>query len=224
MKGIFLKNWIVLFGGLKFNLVLMTGAGVMFAITGLMNTFGSIFSGIFLCSMVMGVMEYNERSKWELYSDTLPVGRKGTVRGFYLFAISYFAVFGVLAVAVCTLFTALMPMYFDPAALILTPIISVFAPALVFALALPVFFRFGYKVFRVIFLVFLGAFGGVGGFFLGYFVVDDENTLVSSVLYQIWSVDFFTVLPWILAAAAAVLALFFLSMLLSSKLYKTVER
>lgn len=223
MKGIFLKNWIVMWGGLKFNLVLMTIVGLMFSVIGQIKMFGSFFSGVLLCSMVMGIMEYNERCKWELYSDALPVGRTGTVRGFYLFAISYFAAFSVLAVLACALFSAFMPMYFDPAALILTPIISIFAPALVFALTLPVFFRFGYKVFRVIFLIFLGALGGVGGFFLG-FLVDDEYSLASSALAQIWSVDIFSLLPWFIAAAAAVLVLYFLSMLLSSKLYKTVEQ
>ncbi|MGN0441913.1 MAG: ABC-2 transporter permease [Acutalibacteraceae bacterium] len=223
MKGIFLKNWIVMWGGLRFNLVLMTIVGLIIAVVGQMNTFGSIFSGFFLCSMVMCMMEYNERSKWELYSDALPVGRKGTVKGFYLFSISYFAAFSVLAVLACVLFTAFMPMYFDPAALILTPIMTIFVPTLIFALTLPVLFKFGYKVFRVIFLVFLGFFGGIGGFFLG-FLVDDEHSLASSVLSQIWSVDIFSLLPWILAVAAAVLALYFLSMLLSSKLYKTVEQ
>ena len=223
MKGIFLKNWIVMWGGLKFNLVLFTIAGLIFAVAGQMNTFGSIFSGIFLCSMVMGIMEYNERSKWELYSDTLPVGRAGTVRGFYLFAISYFAAFSVLAVLACALFTACMPMYSAPAVIILTPIITFFVPTFVFAFTLPILFKLGYKVFRVIFIVFLGLFGGVGGFFLG-FLVDDEHSLASSALAQIWSVDFFSVLPWILAAAAAVLVLYFLSMLLSARLYKTVEQ
>lgn len=223
MKGIFLKNWIVMWGGLRFNLVLMTIVGLIFAVVGQMNTFGSIFSGIFLCSMVMGMMEYNERSKWELYSDALPVGRKGTVKGFYLFLISYFAAFSVLAILACVLFTAFMPMYFDPAALILTPIMTIFVPTLIFALTLPVLFKFGYKVFRAIFLVLLGFFGGIGGFFLG-FLVDDEHSLASSVLSQIWSVDIFSLLPWIIAVAAAVLALYFLSMLLSSKLYKTVEQ
>lgn len=223
MKGIFLKNWIVMWGGLKFNLVLFTIAGLIFAVAGQMNTFGSIFSGIFLCSMVMGIMEYNERSKWELYSDALPVGRTGTVKGFYLFSISYFAAFSVLAVLVCVLFTACMPMYFDAATLILTPIMTFFVPTLIFTLTLPILFKFGYKVFRVIFLVLLGFFGGVGGFFLG-FLVDDEYSLASSALAQIWSVDFFSVLPWILAAAAAVLVLYFLSMLLSARLYKTVEQ
>lgn len=224
MKGIFLKNWIVLWNGLRFNLVLFTIAGLIFAVFGQMNTFGSIFSGVFLCSMVMGIMEYNERCKWELYSDTLPVGRAGTVRGFYLFAISYFAAFSVLAVLACALFTACMPMYSAPAVIILTPIITFFVPAFVFAFTLPIFFKLGYKVFRVIFIVFLGLFGGVGGFFLGYFVVDDEHTLVSSALSQIRNIDFFSVLPWILAAAAAVLVLYFLSMLLSARLYKTVEQ
>lgn len=223
MKGIFLKNWIVMWGGLRFNLVIFTITGLMFAVIGQMNTFGSIFSGVFLCSMVMGMMEYNERSKWELYSDALPVGRTGTVKGFYLFSISYFAAFSVLAVLACVLFTAFMPMYFDPAALILTPIMTIFVPTLIFALTLPVLFKFGYKVFRVIFLVLLCFFGGVGGFFLG-FLGDEEYSLASSVLSQIWSVDIFSLLPWILAAAAAVLALYFLSMLLSSKLYKTAEQ
>lgn len=223
MKGIFLKNWIVLWGGLRFNLVIFTIAGLIFAVAGQMNTFGSIFSGIFLCSMVMGMMEYNERCKWELYSDALPVGRTGTVRGFYLFSISYFAAFSVLAVLACALFSACMPMYFDAAALILTPIITFFVPTLIFAFTLPIFFRLGYKVFRVIFLVFLGLFGGIGGFFLG-FLVDDEHSLAASALSQIWSVDIFSVLPWILAVAAAVLGLYFISMFLSAKLYKTVEQ
>ena len=223
MKGIFLKNWIVLWGGLRFNLVLFTIAGLIFAVAGQMNTFGSIFSGIFLCSMVMGIMEYNERSKWELYSDALPVGRTGTVKGFYLFSISYFAAFSVIAVLACALFSAFMPMYFDAVALILTPIITFFVPTFVFAFTLPILFTLGYKVFRVIFIVFLGLFGGVGGFFLG-FLVDDEHSLASSALAQIWSVDFFSVLPWILADAAAVLVLYFLSMLLSARLYKTVEQ
>ena len=223
MKGIFLKNWIVMWGVLKFNLVLMTIVGLMFAVVGQMNTFGSIFSGIFLCSMVMGIMEYNERSKWELYSDVLPVGRTGTVKGFYLFSISYFAAFSVLAVLACALFSAFMPMYFDAATLMLMPIMTIFVPTLIFALTLPILFKFGYKVFRVIFLVLLGFFGGIGGFFLG-FLVDDEYSLASSALAQIWSVDFFSVLPWILAAAAAVLVLYFLSMLLSARLYKTVEQ
>lgn len=223
MKGIFLKNWIVLWGGLRFNLVLFTIAGLIFAVVGQMNTFGSIFSGIFLCSMVMGIMEYNERCKWELYSDTLPVGRAGTVKGFYLFSISYFAAFSVIAVLACALFSAFMPMYFDAVALILTPIITFFVPTFVFAFTLPILFKLGYKVFRVIFIVFLGLFGGVGGFFLG-FLVDDEHSLASSALAQIWSVDFFSVLPWILAAAAAVLGLYFISMFLSARLYKSVER
>lgn len=223
MKGIFLKNWIVLWGGLRFNLVLITIAGLIFAVAGQMNTFGSIFSGIFLCSMVMGIMEYNERSKWELYSDVLPVGRTGTVKGFYLFSISYFAAFSVLAVLACALFSAFMPMYSDPAALLLTPIMTFFVPTFVFAFTLPIFFKLGYKVFRVIFIVLLCFFGGVGGFFLG-FLVDDEYSLASSALAQIWSVDFFSVLPWILATAAAVLGLYFISMFLSARLYKSVER
>ena len=223
MKGIFLKNWIVLWGGLKFNLVLMTIVGMMFSVIGQINMFGSFFSGVLLCSMVMGIMEYNERSKWELYSDALPVGRTGTVKGFYLFSISYFAAFSVLAVLACALFSAFMPMYFDAATLMLTPIMTIFVPTLIFALTLPILFKFGYKVFRVIFLVLLGFFGGVGGFFLG-FLVDDEYSLASSALAQIWSVDFFSVLPWIIAAAAAVLVLYFLSMLLSARLYKTVEQ
>lgn len=223
MKGIFLKNWIVLWGGLKFNLVLMTIVGMMFSVIGQINMFGSFFSGVLLCSMVMGIMEYNERSKWELYSDALPVGRTGTVKGFYLFSISYFAAFSVLAVLACALFTACMPMYSAPAVIILTPIITFFVPTFVFAFTLPIFFKLGYKVFRVIFIVLLCFFGGVGGFFLG-FLVDDEYSLASSALAQIWSVDFFSVLPWILAAAAAVLVLYFLSMLLSARLYKTVEQ
>lgn len=40
MKGIFLKNWIVLWGGLKFNLVLMTIVGMMFSVIGQINMFG----------------------------------------------------------------------------------------------------------------------------------------------------------------------------------------
>lgn len=43
MKGIFLKNWIVLWGGLKFNLVIMTIVGLMFSVIGQINMFGSFF-------------------------------------------------------------------------------------------------------------------------------------------------------------------------------------
>lgn len=218
MKGIFLKNWIVLLGGLKFNLILLTVAGLIMAIAGGMNVFGVVFASMFLCSIVMSLLEYNERSKWELYSDVLPIGRKGTVQGMYLFSLSYFAAFAVLALIVTTPFAVLMPEEFDLVGFMLTPIISLVVPMMVCALSFPFLFKFGYKVFRVIFVVVLGALGGAGGFFFGYFMVYDESKELAVV-----GMNLLTVVPWAIAALGGALILYFLSMLLSSKLYRTVE-
>ncbi|MCQ4023030.1 MULTISPECIES: ABC-2 transporter permease [unclassified Ruminococcus] len=224
MKGIFLKNWVVLLSGLRFNLVVFTAGGLLIAVAGQADLYGVLICPVFLCSMVIGMLEYNERSKWELYSDTLPVGRKGTVQGLYLFSLSYFAAFCVLAVLLCAPLRIFMPELVNTARFVFLLIITLSAPMLIFSLTLPVFFKFGYKVFRVVQIVIIFVLAGVGGGFIGVFMSEqDEYTVATDVLSRLINIDFYADLPWLIAVVVGVIAVYFVSMLLSSKLYKTVE-
>lgn len=220
MKGMFVKNWVVLWGGLKFNFFLMTAFALIFAISGLVTVISSYFSAMFLGSMLLALFEYNERSKWEPYGDTLPVGRKGTVQGMYLFALSYFVGFSVLSAIVSVLIAMLLPELFNIMAALLIPLVVIFIETLHFGLTLPVFYKFGYKVFRTVFLIVLGAFGGAAGFLLST-LIDEEHVIAAGSVP--FGFDLTALLPWALVLTVAALIVYFLSMLLSTKLYKTVE-
>lgn len=217
MKGIFLKNWIVLLGGLRFNFIIMTVAGLVMSVCGVMglNLFAIAFQAVFLCSMVMSLLEYNERSKWEIYCDALPVGRNGRVTGMYMFALSYFAAYAVLAMIVAAPFVFIFPQEVSPLYLLLLPSFTLILPTLMYSVLFPFLYKFSYKVFRVVLIVFLGALGGLGGFSIAMY--EDYTPLPVS------NFDFTTLLLWVLAAIAGSLILYFVSMLLSSQLYKTVE-
>lgn len=220
MKGAFVKNWIVIFSGTKLNFILFSLAALAFVFCGSYSVLYYLSAALFSCCIVISILEYYERSKWELYSDTLPTGRSGAVMGMYLFALSYFALMGLISLvpaAVCPLLTQ---NYYDAAGLIIAPATMLAMPTLFFSVLFPVYYRFGYKVFRVILFVFLALCGGAIGGLIGYFEGDLEFDLSLSYFGGM----IYSGLPWIIAALAGCLAVYFLSMLLSARLYKNVER
>lgn len=216
MKGSFIKNCIVAFSGLKCNFILFAASILLFTFVGYERAYYWFASSMFIIPSIISVLEYNDRSRWELYSDTLPIGRGGSVGGFYLFILAYVAGLVVLSGIISVPLMFALPEMVTPKGLLMASIITPIVPLFFYGLCLPVFYRFGYKVFRTIMLICIGIVGGVWGFFIGF--TEDEvltepnlnNMLVSN-------------LPWLAAVLAAMVALYFLSMLLSKRIYKKVE-
>ncbi|MGN1113158.1 MAG: ABC-2 transporter permease [Acutalibacteraceae bacterium] len=225
MKGMFVKNWIVMWSGLKPYFILFTVAAFLDALVGqLNNSFLVIFPWMILCLMIALLLEYNNKCNWELYGDTLPTGREGTVQGMYLFALSYFVGFFVLDILATVLLIVALPEWFSISGLMTTSLVVLSVPTLIFALSFPVYYAFGYMIFKAVHFiaVFLVILLGAGIGLFGLFVSGGVDFTEVAAYFGI---DLTFVLPCVLAiATVAVLALYFLSMLLSSRLYKSVER
>lgn len=225
MKGMFVRNWIVMWGGLTPYLIFFTVASFFNALVGqLNNSFLVIFPWLILCLMIALLLEYYNKCNWELYGDTLPTGREGAVQGMYLFVLSYFVGFFALVILATVPLIVALPEWFSISELITTSLAVLSVPTLVFALSFPVYYAFGYMVFKVVnsIVIFLVILLGAGTGLFGLFVSGGVDFNEAAAYFGI---DLTFVLPCVLAiATVAVLIIYFLSMLLSSKLYKSVER
>lgn len=221
MKGSFIKNCVVAFSGMKCSFILFTISGLIFTFVGYERVYFWLGSSMFTVSLIISVLEYNDRSRWELYRDTLPVGRKGSVGGLYLFILAYVAGFAVLSSLVGVPAVIVCPEVFEPIGILIAPLVIPIVPLLIFGVLLPVFYRFGYKVFKVAMLICVGAIGGVWGLFIG--LAEDEENVVETLNVVNMKDMLISNMTWIVVALTAMLALYFLSMLLSKRIYKNVE-
>lgn len=226
MKGMFVKNWIIILCGLKPYFIFFTVVALFNILVGQFNNNFFFFLPplALLCSVIILLPEYNNKCNWELYGDTLPTGREGAVHGMYLFVLSYFVGFFVLVILTNVPLIVFLPEWFSISGLITTSLAILAVSTLIFALTFPILFAFGYTIFKVVHLIavllviLLGA--GVGLFCL---FASRGGSFGEVAAY--FGIDLTFVMPCVLAiVAASVLVIYFLSMLLSARLYKSVER
>lgn len=226
MKGIFIKNWLVLLRGAQIALILMVCAEVGFAflwamVAGLTGSgFGKItfiLCAAFPILLCTNIYECNDKCKWNVYCGSLPVGRRDTVRGDYAFAISAAAVMILLYILIYAPVYACFSLLssFSWSQIIVNSMYLFCVGASVFMLidgiAKLFYYKFGYLIFRVVLRLEIVCFACFIGIIARNieFLVGTEFEIIPAE----WS-------PVLLVVCGAV---YFISMLLSERFYKTVE-
>lgn len=221
MKGAFVKNWILLFSGMKFSLISFTVVQILIMFFGI--SIDLLIVPALVCSIILSLLEYSDKCKWQRYGDALPGGRENTVRGMYVFILAFTLAYAVLNTALYALILILFPQITSVSHLFAMPIAIIAVVFLTFGLTLPIMYKFGYIVFKTVYLMALGFSMGMVGGLMGVMAAKTEEVdFVLSIIATGNSIyeELIKVSPIILIG---VLVLFDLSMLLSSKLYKSVD-
>ena len=159
------------------------------------NAFVYVYPAVFVAMIPFTLGAYDERSKWNIYCDSLPVSRKTVVSSKYLF--SLIAALTVVFLSVISMVTSmLMESKYD-----INQLFSFFAIILLLSFSgtsvlLPVYFRFGTEKARIIYLVIVALVSGISvgfGFVTGVKVFNANPitiVIISTVIY---------VLSWLLS-------------------------
>lgn len=182
---------------------------IVFLAVSLLNSDFS-FLRAFICLLVgmipMTLLSYDERSKWDRYCITLPVSRKASVTEKYLLGLILVLIVGT----VCTL-TSLIVRYYTGGELsgIIPEIGFQYSAALLLpSISLPFCFKFGTEKGRIFYLVFVGVMSAGTVFLTQYLLFEGPLPDLPAL---------FLCLP------LGALVLYFLSWLISCKLYETRE-
>lgn len=226
MKGVMVKNWIMSWMELR-NVFLFGLAVQIICYLGLAsgdNIYLSMTAPLMIVMYAVSLMEASGKNKsFEAFSDALPGGRKGTVFGTYLYIMVFIAAMVVIVVIGNTLIAVLFPEAIVMLRFIWMPVLIVLVPLLVLSAIYPVYFRFGYRITKAIMLI---AFAAclIYGRIISDVVAVSEGAEWGSSLQSTWGLDLNALMPWIPLILTAAIGLYFFSMLLSARLYKSVER
>ena len=169
----------------------------------------SVFSALFAGMIPYMILYYDERGKWDIYSQILPVTRAKCVAANYIVGIS--AVFCVIVLTSIGLIFAKDTLTYL-IGLILTFIIGLLMPTV----SMPIYYRFGTIKGKYIGMIISGVLGGGSAFLFNGFVLKDSylNDILKSIKIN----------PLIaLAIIIAFVCIYALSCLLSIRLYKNRE-
>lgn len=226
MKGVMVKNWIMSWIELR-NVFLFGLAVQLICYLGLAsgnNIYLSMMSPLMIVMYAISLMEVSGKNKsFEAFSDALPGGRKGMVFGTYLYILAFITAMIVIVILGNGLLATLFPGAIGMLRFIWMPVLIVLVPLLVLSAIYPVYFRFGYRIAKAIMLVVFVA-CLIYGRIISDVVAVSESTEWGSSLKSIWGLDLNVLMPWIPIILTSVIGLYFLSMLLSVRLYKSVER
>ncbi len=162
MKGLLLKEWLVIWKQGKLMILLALIYGVM-AVMG-SGYFFAGFSVVFLSMLPITVMGFDERSKWDHYAVTMPYSRKDIVLSKYIFSIicSLAATIIFIIATIINWFIGKEPVDFSS---LITQSILMLSLGLFFSTVnLPIMFRFGVDKGRMWFILLTVLLvGGLGG-------------------------------------------------------------
>ena len=153
MKGLLLKDWYLT---KKYAMRLLVIALVFMVISPIWpeNGFFMISPCVLFCLLPTTLYSYDEKEKWTIYAESMPVSRALYVTEKYLV--------GVIVMAAYFLLLTLLYLFFGareylPDALISSVALGFLAPAVM----LPILLRFGTEKGRLAYLIFIGViFGG----------------------------------------------------------------
>lgn len=157
------------------------------------------------------LISYDEHSRWDIFSQTLPYTRAQLVSAKYILGLIFSAVSYILSVAVLTVkmyindnFGTVDLLLFS----IIIMIISLFCPAFL----LPFVFKFGTEKGRIVYLIICGAFAAMLAFFSNnLYQTPSKNILSTSILVPL------------LIVLAVIVVIYSGSWLLSISFYKKRE-
>ena len=153
MKGLLRKDWYMTMRYMK-RLLVIAFVFLLISAAKPENGFFMVYPGLLFCLLPATLYSYDEREKWTVYVETLPVSRALYVTEKYLFGALVMAAYLALLTASYLCFGAAE---YLPYALLFTVALGFLAPALM----LPVLLRLGAEKGRLAYLFFIGAmFGG----------------------------------------------------------------
>ena len=151
MKGLLLKDCYLTW---KYAKMLLFIPAVFLAMSAFQpgNAFYMLYPSIMVAVLPVTLYSYDDRERWTVYAQALPVSRAQYVTEKYLFGALVLALY----LALMTLLYLLADRGGLSAALMLSPTIGLLGSAIM----LPIMLRFGAEKGRIVYLVFLGALCG----------------------------------------------------------------
>lgn len=175
MKALLLADLYQTWISCKFYLLFVAVAVVVTAATGgseegNMGSFMSVYSMVMCSMMGMSLVQLDEASHWNIYSQALPATRRDQVSSKYAVTL---ICFGVVFILFAVIFAALallgrMSWIMAGTELVILAVLGLLAPAF----SMPAMFRWGSNKGRVIFLAVIVAVGFGAGFFFSTFPFD----------------------------------------------------
>lgn len=161
MKGLLLKDWYVLKSSWGYYLLLLA----VFIACGIKDSFFVFYQYIFVGIIIMSLIAYEEKEKWEQYAATLPYTKAQVVSEKYILCLCLGAVTLLLNLIVQTSFMLFSHTYdTDKLLLMLFDFLPIaLLPA---AILLPFIFKFGMHKGRFVFYFVIGVFCVVSSAFL----------------------------------------------------------
>ena len=205
MKGLLVKDFYLLWKYCRLMLVMAAVIVGMGCLVDGMSSF-MIFSCM-LCGMVpMTLYAYDERDRWHVYAQTLPVSKKQYVLSKYLIGLITGGAMMLLTIALQLVRAAVSGGFSVELGIML--LLLVIGSLLPCALLMPFVFRFGAEKGRILYLILVG--GGCGA---GVALSESFSGSFPQVNAVIWT----TLLPFVLAG------IYLLSIALSVWFYEKRE-
>lgn len=208
MKGIILREFYVLKGVAKAYIVMIIIFSLLTIATsgrGNLGIFASLFAGL----LPYTVLYYDEKGKWDVYSQILPITRARAVVGNYLI--------GFIGVVCVALITSIGFIFADDTKAYFIGLMLSFVAGLILpSVTLPIYYSLGTIKGKYVGMVFSGIMAGVCAFSFNTFAFNGSymNEMMKSVKVN----------PIIAAAIViAIICVYSLSALLSVKLYQKRE-
>ncbi len=175
MKALLLADLYQTWINCKFYLLFVAVAAVVTVATGgsdenNMGSFMSVYSMVMCSMMGMSLVQLDEASHWNIYSQALPATRKDQVSSKYAVTLICFGVVLALFAVIFVTLALLGRMLWVQAGvqLAILAVLGLLAPAF----SMPAMFRWGSNKGRVIFLAVIIAVGFGAGFFFSTFPFD----------------------------------------------------
>lgn len=194
MKGLLLKD---LYMTLKYCKPFLFIVVLFTAMSGFVNnSFMFIYPSAFVSLIPFTLGAYDERSKWNVYCDTLPVDRKAVVSSKYVLTLV-----AILAVILLTTISMSVSMLwedrFDIRAIAnKMPLLLLISTGSTSVL-IPVYFKYGAEKARIIYLATVGVVTAVGA---GLGIVDDINLPSLSPLFICLICGVVFALSWLISS------------------------
>lgn len=178
MKGLFLKDWLLT----KHYLKSMLLAVACFAVVGGIrpgNAFLTVYPGVMAALLPVYLVTYDEREKWNIYCQSMPVTRSQYVTGKYLYGLA--AAAAVLALHGLGLVIGLVTNSGLTAQAHSVNLVTLLSAALLGqAISFPLLFRFGAERWRMVYACIFGVLIA-GSALLPALRADGETTRLLSV-------------------------------------------
>lgn len=208
MKGLILKDFYTAIKYMR-SMLFIAIIFITVAFINEKNLFFFIFPVTFIGLLPMSLLSYDEKEKWNLYCELLPVTRHEVVSSKYLIS---FILEGILVMAITFLLFVRTLIIGSGTVSNVLPVITVCVAAgmLIPGFILPFIFKFGTERGRIFYYIVIGFIYGIFAF-VQFSNISFKEILYSSPLTQFFIVSLFSIV------------IYGCSWLLSIRLYKSRE-